>query len=152
MNIDVPAVLVLPHTTTSEHAGTDKVCQPCQMGNPQNPSMAHPRLKQHNIKHQARPSHCACRNISNNNFLSQTPFPFSKVNHRIAPQFEIIEPEAQVVDSESIHSGNVLGTVNPPRPATPSAGDLHLATTVYSIARGRTAVVKRPRLHIYTRE
>ena len=45
-------------------------------------------------------------------------------------------------------------TVSPPRPATPSEGDFHLATIVYLIARGRTAVVKRPRLypfpHIYT--
>jgi len=31
----------------------------------------------------------------------------------------IIEPEAEVVDSEDIHSGNLA------RPVTPSAGDLH---------------------------
>ena len=35
--------------------------------------------------------------------------------------------------------------------ATPSTGDLHLATTVYLIARGRTAVVKKtPSLSIST--
>ena len=39
VNIDVPAgVGAPPLDTTSEHAGTDKVCQPCQMGNPQHPS------------------------------------------------------------------------------------------------------------------
>ena len=39
VNIDVPAgVGAPPLNTTSEHAGTDKVCQPCQMGNPQHPS------------------------------------------------------------------------------------------------------------------
>ena len=48
-----------------------------------------------------------------------------------------------MVDSESIRSGKVLVH----RPATPSAGDLHLATTVYLIARGRTAVVKETRLY-----
>ena len=31
-----------PLDTTSEHAGTDKVCLPCQMGNPQHPSMDPP--------------------------------------------------------------------------------------------------------------
>ena len=40
VNIDVPAGVGAPplDTTTSEHAGTDKVCQPCQMGNPQHSS------------------------------------------------------------------------------------------------------------------
>jgi len=43
--------------------------------------------------------------------------------------WEMIEPEAEVVDSESILSGNVLVyTVNPPRSVTPSAGDLHHIT------------------------
>jgi len=41
----------------------------------------------------------------------------------------IIEPEAEVVDSESIHSGNLysesIHSGNLPRPVTPSAGDLH---------------------------
>ena len=36
---------------------------------------------------------------------------------------EIIELEDEVVDS--IHSGKCACTVNPPRPATPSAGDLN---------------------------
>ena len=39
VSIDVPAgVGAPPLNTTSEHVGTDKVCQPCQMGNPQHPS------------------------------------------------------------------------------------------------------------------
>ena len=43
VSIDVPAgVGALPLNTTSEHAGTDKVCQPCQMGNLQHPSMDPP--------------------------------------------------------------------------------------------------------------
>ena len=32
----------LGFSNTCEHAGTDKVCQPCQMGNPQHPSMDPP--------------------------------------------------------------------------------------------------------------
>ena len=52
--------------TSSEHAGTDKVCRPYQMGNPQHPSVepledtcvlttqAWLIPKQHNNKHQAR--------------------------------------------------------------------------------------------------
>ena len=39
---------------------------------------------------------------------------------------EIIEPEAGVVYSESIHSGKVPVQSIHPSPATPSAGDLHL--------------------------
>ena len=39
---------------------------------------------------------------------------------------EIIELEAGVVDSESIRSGKVPVQSIHPRPATPSAGDLHL--------------------------
>ena len=43
VSIDVPAgVGAPPLNTTSEHVGTDKVCQPCQMGNPQHPSMDPP--------------------------------------------------------------------------------------------------------------
>ena len=39
VSIDVPAgVGAPPLNTTSEHASTDKVCQPCQMRNPQHPS------------------------------------------------------------------------------------------------------------------
>ena len=38
----------------------------------------------------------------------------------------IIEPEAGVVDSENICSGNVLVQSIHTRPATPSARDLHL--------------------------
>ena len=39
VSIDVPAgVGAPPLNTTSEHAGRDKVCQSCQMGNPQHPS------------------------------------------------------------------------------------------------------------------
>ena len=39
VNTDVPAgVGAPPLDTTSDHAGTDKVCQPCQMRNPQHPS------------------------------------------------------------------------------------------------------------------
>jgi len=40
-------------------------------------------------------------------------------NGLLTPGGKIIEPEAEVVASESIHSGNL------PRPVTPSAGDLH---------------------------
>ena len=40
--------------------------------------------------------------------------------------WEIIEPEAGVVDSESIRSGKVPVQSIHPRPATLSAGDLHL--------------------------
>ena len=44
VNIVVPAsVGAPPLDTTSEHAGTDKVCQPCQMGNPQHPSTDPPK-------------------------------------------------------------------------------------------------------------
>ena len=39
---------------------------------------------------------------------------------------EISEPEAGVVDGESIRSGKVLVQSIHPRPITPSAGDLHL--------------------------
>jgi len=43
VSIDVPAgVSAPPLNTTSEHPGTDKFCQPCQMGNPQHPSTDSP--------------------------------------------------------------------------------------------------------------
>ena len=45
MNIDVSAgdwCSPTPHTT-SEQADTDKVCWPCQIGNPQHPSMDPPK-------------------------------------------------------------------------------------------------------------
>ena len=41
-------------------------------------------------------------------------------------ELEIIEPEAGVVDDESIHSGKVPVQSIHPRPATPTRGDLHL--------------------------
>ena len=45
VNINVPAgVCAPPLDTTSEHAGTDKVCQPCQMGNSWHPSMDPPKV------------------------------------------------------------------------------------------------------------
>ena len=55
-----------------------------------------------------------------------------------------------MVDSESIRSGNVL--VNPRRPATPSAGDLHLATSVFNCEKDscsqKNLSLSSP--HIYT--
>ena len=42
---------------------------------------------------------------------------------------EIIDPEAGVVDGVSIRSGQVPVQSIHPRPATSSAGDLHLKTT-----------------------
>ena len=53
-----------------------------------------------------------------------------------------------MVDSESIRQ--CACTVNPPRPATPSAGDLHPVTTVYLITRGKTVVAKGPDFYIST--
>ena len=44
VNFDMPVgVGASPIDTTSEHAGTDKVCQPCRMGNPQHPSTDPPK-------------------------------------------------------------------------------------------------------------
>ena len=59
--------------------------------------------------------------------LNVHPLPYPK-GYEISPRksqsvLEIIEPEDEVVDS--IHSGKCACTVNPPRPATPSAGDLN---------------------------
>ena len=39
MNINVPAVLVLPHSTQLLNMQVQIVCWPCQMGNLQHPSM-----------------------------------------------------------------------------------------------------------------
>ena len=64
--------------------------------------------------------------------------------------WEVIEPEAEVVDSLL---RQCICTVNPPRPATPSAWDLYLVTPVYLIAR-KTVVAKDLvffHLHVYTR-
>ena len=55
--------------------------------------------------------------------------------------WEIIEPEAEVVDGESICSGKVPIQSIHPRPATPSAGDLHLKTR--QCINGKTAGVGR---------
>ena len=44
VNIDVPAgVCAPPFDTTSEHADTDKACQPWQIGNPQHPPTDPPK-------------------------------------------------------------------------------------------------------------
>ena len=51
-----------------------------------------------------------------------------------------------MVDSESIHLGYVLVQPTYPGPQPRPQGDLHLATTVYFIAREKTAVVTRPHL------
>ena len=58
-----------------------------------------------------------------------------------------------MVDSESSPLRECACTVNPPRPATLSAGDLHLFTTMYLITRGKTVVAKAlslPFPRIYT--
>ena len=67
--------------------------------------------------------------------------------------WEIIEAEAEVVDSECTCSGNVLVQSTYPGPQPLSTGDLHLVSTVYLITR-KTVVAKDLvffHLHVYTR-
>ena len=51
-------------------------------------------------------------------------------------ELEIIEPEAGVVDGESIRSGKVPVQSIHPRPATPTTGDLHLNFKLGSVSNG----------------
>ena len=72
----------------------------------------------------------------------------------ISFNWEIIEPEAEVVDSERICSGNVLVQSTHPGPQPlPQGTSTYIVTTVYLITR-KTVVVKDLvffQLHIYTR-